>query len=116
MSDLKIKVGGKDYDIPDLDFDHWQKIIDKVEKRNEGEIETAGMLSPQGIKDAVEFFFDLLNPYHPEVTKRVLGKMPVYQGGMEFTAKIIAELMHVPLDSPPSVELTAVEDSDSPTS
>jgi len=111
MSELKIKVGGKAYDIPDLDFDHWKKIIAKVEKRNEEQ----GMLSSQGIEDVIDFFFDILSPYYPEVTKKALGKMPPYQGGMEFTTKLIAEIMHVPFDSP-AASVVAVEDSASPSS
>lgn len=101
MSDLKIRVGDKAYDIPDLDFEHWKKIIAAVEKRNDEEKKAQGMLSPQGMEDSIDFFFDLLHPYHPEVTKKALAKMPVYQGGLEFTAKLISEIMRVPFDSPP---------------
>lgn len=95
MSDLKIRVGDKSYDIPDLDFDHWKKVVERVEKRNEEN----GMLTSEGISDQVEFYFDLLNPYHSEVTKKTLGKMPVFQGGALFMAQLISELMAVPLDS-----------------
>lgn len=94
-----IKVGDKDYPLPDLDFDHWRKVMDQVEKRNAREVDNKGMLSVQGIDDAKDFFFDLLNPYHPEVTKKVLGKMPPFQGGTEFFGLLLIELMTVPLDS-----------------
>jgi len=96
-----IKVGDKDYPLPDLDFDHWRKVIEQVEKRNAREEQNIGMISVQGIDDARDFFYDLLNPYHPEVTKKTLGKMPPFQGGTEFFGLLLTELMAVPLGSAP---------------
>jgi len=93
-----IKVGDKDYPLPNLDFDHWKKVIEQVERRNAREVNNNGMISVQGIDDARDFFFDLLNPYHSEITKKVLGKMPPYQGGTEFFGLMLIELMRVPLD------------------
>lgn len=92
---LKIKVGDKEYDLPDLDYDHWLSVLENEEKRSEDR----RMITSDGVKSSIDWFYDLLNPYYPELTKKVLRKMPVHQGGSLFTAKIIAELMHIPLDS-----------------
>ena len=95
MSEIKIKVGDKEYDIPDLDVDHWVSIIERDEKRNE----ERSLFKAEGVKEQIEFFYDLLHPYHNEITRKVLGKMPMYQLSPLFVAKIMAELLQIPLDS-----------------
>jgi hypothetical protein len=102
MSDFKIKVGDKEYPLPDLDFDHWMKVVKALEKRNEKEADN--LYTSGGIEGVIQFYYDLLNPYYPEVTKKVLGKMPPYQGGIEFMGLLALEFQKIPLDSKPDEE------------
>ena len=98
MSELKIKVGKKEYDLPDLDVDHWKTLIDKEEKLKDD----LTVFTSDGIKEGIEFFYNLLNPYYPELTRKVLGKMPLYQMGGLFKMKITQELLTPPLDLEPN--------------
>jgi len=107
---MKIKVGEKEYDIPDLDVDHWRAIIEADTKR-EGEEST--LFTVEGVERQIAFYYDLLHPYYNDITKKTLGKMPVYQLSSLFITKILAELMTVPLDSEPEKEKTQVLESSS---
>lgn len=98
MSDLKIRVGDKSYDIPDVDAEHFIKILEQEEKRAERAPDEA--LLSKRLAESIPFYFDLLNPYHPEVTKKVLGKMPPHQLSTTFQLQIVAEILTPPLDSP----------------
>ena len=106
-----IKVGDKDYPLPDLDFDHWLKVVEQVEKRNETQADN--LYTAEGIKGCVQFYYDLLNPYHSEITKKALGKMPPYQGGVEFMGKLALELQRIPLDSKPEKDTDTSPSEDS---
>lgn len=100
MSEVKIKVADKEYDIPDLDVDHWVSIIEKDEKR---ETERS-LFKAEGVKEQVDFFYDLLHPYHNEITRKVLGRMPMFQLSPLFVTRIMAELLQIPLDTEPEKE------------
>lgn len=95
MSETKIKVGDKVYDIPDVDLAYWRKLI----KRFGSPEETKNIFEEEGVDDAIEFFYNLLHPYNPEITKKALEKMPVHQCGALFIQKIISEILTPPLDS-----------------
>ena len=96
MSELKIKVGDKEYDLPDVSADHLQKILEQEEKRDAEDLTLSKRLS-----NAIDFYYDLMNPYHPELTKKVLGKMPSHQLSAISQIKIVNALLTPPLDSKP---------------
>ena len=93
---MKIKCDGKEYDIPDLDADHLLKIAKREEKKGG---EAVDLPLSKRLEGGIDFFYDLLNPYYPELTKKVLGKMPSYQLSDIFQLKIIVKLLTPPLDS-----------------
>ena len=93
---MKIKCDSKEYDIPKFQVGDWEKIIISYDKfMAKSEVET--LLSPEGIKEQVEFYYLLLHDAYPELTRNKLRKMPLYQLGMEFTGMLFTELMKVPL-------------------
>ena len=98
MSELKIKVGDKEYDLPDVTADHLIKIIEDEEKRSESE---ESLSLSKILKNRIDFYYDLLNPYYPELTKKVLGKMPSYQLSGLLQVQITNEYLKPPLDSKP---------------
>lgn len=97
MSELKIKVGKKKYDIPDLEVDHWRKFV-KTVNSNEG-MPVPDIFEDEGIDDSIEFYYSLLHPYYPEVTKKALEKMPVHQLTAPFVQRVIYAIITPPLDS-----------------
>jgi len=73
-----------------------------IMEREEGKSENEESLPLSKIlKNRIDFYYDLMNPYYPEITKKVLGKMPSYQLSGLLQVKITNELLTPPLDSKP---------------
>ena len=94
---MKIKCDGKEYDLPDLNAGQYRKVLEADEKRESGEEHT--LLSTEGVDLSIQFYYDLLNPHYPELTKKVLAKMPAYQLHPLFRARLAIEILTPPLDS-----------------
>jgi len=99
VSELKIKVGDKEYDIPVLNMGQMKAFNKRI-----AELTDDNMLSVEGVDNAIDIFYALLNDTYPELTKKVLEKMPAYQGGAAFAVKLWSEFFNPPLDSKPKEE------------
>lgn len=95
---MKIKCDKKEYEIPDLDVDQWRKVI-KIYNKATAKADSESLFTDAGIDASLEFYFALLNPHYPELTKNKLGKMPLYQLAGPFTIKVFQTLTEIPLDS-----------------
>jgi len=94
---MDIKVDGKDYEIPELTAAQYRKVLEADEKRSSNE--EATLLSTEGVDAALQFYFDLLNPHYPELTKKKLEKMPAHQLNAIYRAQIAMEILTPPLGS-----------------
>jgi len=99
---MKIKCDGKEYALPDLNAGQYRKVLEADEKRESGEEHT--LLSTEGVDLSIQFYYDLLNPHYPELTKKVLAKMPAYQLHPLFRARLAIEILTPPLDFVPEGE------------
>lgn len=108
MSELKIKVGEKEYLLPTIKAAQYRKVLEADEKRESGEDLT--LLSTEGVDAAIQFYFDLLNPHYPKITKKkLLAELDANQLGSIPRALVCMEILRTPLDS----ELASVEGSKS---
>ena len=116
MADLKIKVGDKEYDIPKSDAGQLRKVLEAEEKSTSGEDPT--ILSVEGVDASIGFYYDILNPSYPELTKKVLQKMPAYQLTALYRTKVAVEILTPPLDfvSEEAKEEVATESLSTPVS
>jgi len=98
--DLKITVDKKEYEIPELTAGDWRKVVVAHRKFREKHGEDAdNLFTEKGIDAAIDFYFALLNPHYPEITRNKLEKMPMRQMTAMFVTKVYLALTEIPLDS-----------------
>ena len=100
MSDLKLEIGGKPYNLPDkhkVTAAQYRSLVEAEERLAEENVD--GLLGTKGIDSALDFYYNLLKPHDPKMTKKQLATMPAYQLHMTFRLKVVVELLTPPLGS-----------------
>jgi len=100
MSDLKIKVGEKNYDIPRLTAGDWRRVIKAHKKISEkyGEVGN-NLFEEEGLDVMINFYYALLNPTYPELTKNKLEGLDMSCLTTLFVAQVFNAITEIPLDS-----------------
>jgi len=97
--EVSFKIGGKEYPVPDLTFRQYRKtlkVMDDIEKKRTEEPQS----ELEQLEEVQELYFNLLKYENPDITKKMLEDMPLYQYSMEFFVKVKLALFQAPLEKP----------------
>lgn len=91
---LKIKVGGEEYPIPDLTLRQYRqasKILEDIQERADKE----NVPESEQLEAGIDYYWHILSPYY-EIDRETLEDMPVFQLGREFMTRLNARLFQIP--------------------
>lgn len=86
-----IKVGDKEYPLPEVTLKQYKKLLKDLEGQKED------MTELESLQFTQDFYYKLLKPHYPELKKTDMDDMPMFQYSAEFVLKLKLALYRVPL-------------------
>ena len=99
MGEIKFEIAGKEYPVPRLTYSQYGKTLkamDDIEKKRTEEPQS----ELEQLEEVQELYFNLLKYENPDITKKTLEDMPLYQYSMEFFVKVKLALFQEPSEKP----------------